>query len=45
MADWVSPAQLVYGSDRPVLEPLRTVRDRTLMENGARVMRQVGAAA
>ena len=45
MAQWVGQAQMVYGSDRPVLEPIRTRRDRALMENGARVMRGVGAAA
>ncbi len=44
MADWVGAAQLVYGSDRPVVEPLRTSRDRALMDNAGRVMRAVGAA-
>jgi hypothetical protein len=38
MADWVGSAQLVYGSDRPVVEPVRTGRDRAFMENAARVM-------
>jgi hypothetical protein len=45
MAGWVGPAQLVYGSDRPVVEPTPTGRDRALMENAARLMRAVGAAA
>jgi predicted TIM-barrel fold metal-dependent hydrolase len=45
MADWVGPDQLVYGSDRPVVEPVATPRDRTLMENAARVLRAIGAAA
>jgi hypothetical protein len=38
MARWVGPSQLVYGSDRPVLEPARTGRERELMENGAQLM-------
>ena len=45
MAGWVGPAQLVYGSDRPVVEPVRTGRDRTLMDNAARLMGAVGATA
>lgn len=43
MAGWVGPAQLVYGSDRPVVEPLRTGREPALMANAARVMAEVGA--
>jgi hypothetical protein len=39
MAGWVGPAQLVYGSDRPVVEPVHTGRDRGLMDNAARLMR------
>jgi 6-methylsalicylate decarboxylase len=35
MARWVGPQQLVYGSDRPVLEPLATGRERELMGNAA----------
>jgi hypothetical protein len=38
MADWVGPAQLVYGSDRPVVEPVHTGRERALMDNAARLM-------
>ena len=38
MAGWVGPAQLVYGSDRPVVEPVHTGRDRALMANAARLM-------
>jgi 6-methylsalicylate decarboxylase len=38
MAGWVGPAQLVYGSDRPVVEPVHTGRDRALMDNAARLM-------
>jgi 6-methylsalicylate decarboxylase len=45
MADQVGPAQLVYGSDRPVVAPVRTGRDRALMDNAARVMDAVRAAA
>jgi hypothetical protein len=47
MADWVGPTQLVYGSDRPVVEPARTGRDGALMQNAARVMgaaRAIGPA-
>jgi 6-methylsalicylate decarboxylase len=43
MADWVGPGQLVYGSDRPVVEPVGTGRDPALMENAARVMAAAGA--
>jgi hypothetical protein len=43
MADWVGGAQLVYGSDRPVVEPVRCGRERTLMANAARVMGTVEA--
>jgi predicted TIM-barrel fold metal-dependent hydrolase len=34
MARWVGTAQLVYGSDRPVIEPLRLGREVELMGNG-----------
>ena len=43
MARWVGDAQLVYGSDRPVVEPLRTAHDHALMVNAARVMGRVEA--
>jgi hypothetical protein len=45
MAEWVGPAQLVYGSDRPVVEPVHTGRERALMDNAARVMAGVAAPA
>jgi 6-methylsalicylate decarboxylase len=45
MAEQVGLAQLVYGSDRPVVEPIRTARDRVLMDNARRVVDAVGAAA
>ncbi len=31
MARWVGPRQLVYGSDRPVVEPVPVGRERELM--------------
>lgn len=38
MACWVGPRQLVYGSDRPVLEPVRNGREVELMANAARLL-------
>jgi hypothetical protein len=35
MADWVGPDRLVYGSDRPVIEPVRSGREVELMTNAA----------
>ena len=35
MARWVGPRQLLYGSDRPVIEPLKTGREAELMSNAA----------
>jgi 6-methylsalicylate decarboxylase len=43
MAGWVGSAQLVYGSDRPVVEPVRCGHERMLMDNAARVMGHVEA--
>jgi hypothetical protein len=45
MAGWVGPAQLVYGSDRPVVEPVRSGRESELAHNAARVLSAVGATA
>ncbi|MFZ0088734.1 MAG: hypothetical protein WAL63_04455 [Solirubrobacteraceae bacterium] len=45
MARWVGVEQLVYGSDRPVVEPIRTERDTELMGNSARLLTTVGAPA
>jgi 6-methylsalicylate decarboxylase len=45
MARWVGPGQLVYGSDRPVLEPLRTGREVELMTNAEIVVSEVGVLA
>ena len=38
MARLVGPDQLVYGSDRPVVDPVRTGREHALMANAARVL-------
>jgi hypothetical protein len=45
MAALVGSEQLVYGSDRPVVEPLATTRDRQLRANSARLLARIGAAA
>lgn len=45
MARWVGETQLVYGSDRPVVEPLHGHRDATLMANAARLLDAVGVPA
>jgi 6-methylsalicylate decarboxylase len=45
MAGWVGSAQLVYGSDRPVVEPVRSGRESELAHNAARVLSAVGATA
>jgi predicted TIM-barrel fold metal-dependent hydrolase len=39
----VGSTQLVYGSDRPVVEPVRSARDSLLQTNGARLAVQIGA--
>jgi hypothetical protein len=38
MARWVGPAQLVYGSDRPVIEPVPTGREVELMNNATQLL-------
>lgn len=38
MARWVGPTQLVYGSDRPVIEPVPTGREVELMNNATRLL-------
>ena len=43
IASRVGEAQLVYGSDRPVIDPQRTGRDRLLQANGARLLTAVRA--
>jgi 6-methylsalicylate decarboxylase len=45
MARRVGEAQLLYGSDRPVLEPKTTGRDARLQTNGASLFRRVAVAA
>ena len=45
MARWVGPRQLVYGSDRPVVEPIRNGRESELMQNAARVLTTAGVPA
>jgi predicted TIM-barrel fold metal-dependent hydrolase len=42
MARRVGGEQLVYGSDRPVLEPTPTGREALLAENGARLLERAG---
>lgn len=38
MARWVGPSQLLFGSDRPVVEPVLTGREAELMANGAELL-------
>jgi 6-methylsalicylate decarboxylase len=45
MANQVGRDQLVYGSDRPVIEPPRTERDATLKTNAARLFENTPIAA
>jgi hypothetical protein len=45
MAGWVGVSQLVYGSDRPVVEPVRCGREAQLAENAAQVLNAIGATA
>jgi len=45
VADWVGACQLVYGSDRPVVEPLPTGRDAELMTNGGHLLSGAGVPA
>jgi len=41
----VGPEQLVYGSDRPVVEPRPTGLEPVTMQNGTRVIERVGVPA
>ena len=45
MARHVGESQLVYGSDRPVIEPVRGGPDVRLQENGARLLAGIGRPA
>jgi 6-methylsalicylate decarboxylase len=38
MARWVGSAQLVYGSDRPVIEPVPTGREVELMNHATQLL-------
>jgi hypothetical protein len=44
-ARWVGPAQLVYGSDRPVIEPAPTGREVELMGNSGTLLEPARAFA
>lgn len=43
MGRFVGARQLVYGSDRPVVDPLKTGMKRLLQENGAALLAGLGA--
>jgi hypothetical protein len=45
VARWVGRRQLVYGSDRPVVEPVATGHDVELMRNSARLLSGAGTPA
>jgi hypothetical protein len=45
LARWVGPEQLVYGSDRPVIEPVPTGREVELMHNAAQLIDPAKALA
>jgi 6-methylsalicylate decarboxylase len=45
MAGRVGFDQLVYGSDRPVVEPVSTGREAKLQANGARLVEPIGVSA
>ncbi len=45
MARWVGPGQLVYGSDRPVVEPVATGRERDLAANAGSLLAATGVPA
>ena len=45
MAAWLGPDRLVYGSDRPVIEPVRSGREVELMNNAADFLTTARAAA
>jgi len=45
VADCVGTEQLVYGSDRPVIEPIQSGHEDQLRANGARLLARAGAAA
>jgi hypothetical protein len=45
MACWVGSRQLLYGSDRPVIEPLPIGREVELMSNASDLLRALGVPA
>ena len=45
LARQVGSGQLVFGSDRPVIEPVSTGRDRLLQQQGARLLARPAVAA
>jgi hypothetical protein len=45
MARCVGAPQLVYGSDRPVIEPMAARRDAALRANGAGLLASAGGVA
>jgi predicted TIM-barrel fold metal-dependent hydrolase len=45
MAAWLRPDRLVYGSDRPVIEPVRSGREVELMTNAADFLTPARATA
>jgi predicted TIM-barrel fold metal-dependent hydrolase len=45
MARWVGPEQLLYGSDRPVVEPSPSGREALLMENAGWLAQRCGVVA
>jgi 6-methylsalicylate decarboxylase len=45
MAAWLGPDRLVYGSDRPVIEPVPTGREVELMTNAADFLTSTSATA
>ncbi len=45
MARWVGPSQLVYGSDRPVIDPVPTGREAELMANGSQLLSAAAVTA
>ena len=45
MAGWVGPDRLVYGSDRPVIDPVTTGREVELMTNAADFLISTRSAA
>jgi predicted TIM-barrel fold metal-dependent hydrolase len=45
MARCVGPGQLIYGSDRPVIEPIKTGREAELMRSAANLLASAKAMA